>query len=247
MKKALLTFLLLLSVVCTLFAQNTSRLPGEDAVVKDSSGVRIPYMVWKTMLASRQYSIKGTGRRPEGSTQQEYLLYKITDAQKDAMAARMPKPNESEQFKVGDAFRPFNERDINGEKFDLKKMTGKVFVINFWFINCPPCRKEIPDLNQVVDHYKDNKDVVFIAIALDEAYAIKDFTQTTPYKYHIIDNGRYLADKYGVHLYPTNLVVNKEGKIAFSSVSFNMSNPYWLKKTIDEALKVSENKTAANN
>jgi thiol-disulfide isomerase/thioredoxin len=91
------------------------------------------------------------------------------------------KPAESEQFHLGDDFKPFNERDINNENLTLKKMKGKVFVINFWFIGCPPCCKEIPELNTLVDHYKDNKDVVFIAICLDQADAIGSFIKVIPF------------------------------------------------------------------
>jgi thiol-disulfide isomerase/thioredoxin len=125
---------------------------------------------------------------------------------------------------------------MNGEKLDTKTMAGKVIVLNFWFIGCPPCRAEIPDLNAIASQYKDNKDVLFIAVCLDEAYDIKDFLKTHPFNYRIIDNGRYTANKYGVRLYPTNVIINKEGKIAFSSVSNQPANPYWMKKTIEESL-----------
>ena len=91
----------------------------------------------------------------------------------------------------------------------------------------------------VVEHCKDNNNVVFIAICLDEAYRIRSFIKTSPYENHIIDDARSLADKYGVHLFPTNLVVDKQAKVVYSSVGGRPSNQYWLKKTIDEALQAS--------
>jgi thiol-disulfide isomerase/thioredoxin len=215
-------------------------LPGEWAVVKDSSGHQYTYDEWTRMMASRRYNLKGAGRKNPTDEHQEYLIYSLYDANGQRViteAMKQRKPAESLQFHVGDAFKPFNDKDINGEKFDLKKMAGKVFVINFWFVGCPPCRAEIPDLNGIVEHYKDNKDVVFIAVCLDDADRIRQYIAINPFYYHIIDNGRYISEKYGVHLYPTNLVVNKEGRVAFSSVSNQSSNAYWITKTIDEALQ----------
>ncbi len=214
-------------------------LPGEWAVVRDSTGHQYTYDEWTRMMASGQFNLRGAGRKHPGDEHQEYLIYSMftPDGHRiitESMKKR--KPAESEQFHTGDVFKPFNERDITGQKFDLKKDKGKVYVINFWFINCPPCRAEIPDLNDIVEKYKDNKDVVFIAICLDDSERIKTFLKLFPFNYHIIEDGRYIAGRYGVHLYPTNLVVNREGKVAYSSVSNQSSNEYWISKTIDEAL-----------
>ncbi len=247
MKKIVLILCLSLAITGAARAQTSAlpaglvkRLPDETAVVKDSTGKQYPYDAWMALINSRKYSIKANGRKNPDDKYPEYLLYSLYDANGERIVtAKMERrrPAESEQFKSGDVFKPFKDKDINGEKFDLKKMTGKVFVINFWFIGCPPCRAEIPDLNKVVEHYKGNDDVVFIALCLDEGYRIKDFIQSSPYEYHIISDSRYLADRYGVHLFPTNVVVNREGKVVYSSVGGVASNPYWMKKTIDEALQ----------
>ncbi|RKR85618.1 thiol-disulfide isomerase/thioredoxin [Mucilaginibacter gracilis] len=235
----------------------------KNTVVKDTAGKQYGYQEWSAMMRTGKYIIKQAGIKKGTDGKPEYVLVPLFDAngqpidrktktQVRYITAPRPqstdpskpnfvepaKPNESTQFHPGDIFKPFNEKDIYGEKFDLKKMKGKVLVINFWFIGCPPCRAEIPDLNKLVEHYKDNKDVVFLAVCLDEKYDIKEFIKTTPFNYHIIDDGRFVAEKYGVKLYPTNVVVNKDGKVVFSSVSFQYANPYWLTKTIDEALQV---------
>jgi len=250
MKKILLLAVLCITTYAVSFAQTpepmrtTIRL-NETTIVRDTAGQQYAYADWTTLLRSQKYRLRTAGKDHPG----EFVLVPLSDkdiaARKIVTSSRtitpaIPyKPAESEQFKTGDIFRPFKEKAIDGEKFDMKKMPGKVFVINFWFIGCPPCRSEIPKLNEIVDHYKDNKDVVFIAICLDEAYDIKEFLKLHPYNYHILDDSRILAEKYGVHLYPTNVIVNKEGKVAYSSVSDQPSNPYWMKRTIDEALQGS--------
>jgi thiol-disulfide isomerase/thioredoxin len=216
--------------------------PNENSIVKDTSGMVFPYAVWSKMFSTGNYNLMQTYVKPDSGT---YFLIKKSQQQKDAMMARIPKPEESKQFISGTAFSPFKERDMNNVKLDLNKMPGKVIVLNFWFIGCPPCRAEIPDLNEMADKYKNNPDVIFIAVALDPSYDLKDFLKDHPLNYHVIDNGRYIADKYGVHLYPTNVVIDRDSKVAYSSEGGHMNNIYWMEKTIDAALASPQKTTAA--
>ncbi|MBK8086975.1 MAG: TlpA family protein disulfide reductase [Chitinophagaceae bacterium] len=91
---------------------------------------------------------------------------------------------------------------MEGRKYSLNDLKGKVVVINFWFINCAPCKAEIPQLNKLVKEFNQDE-VVFIAVALDSYSELKDFLKTTPFDYHIIDDGRYFAQGNGVKSYPT--------------------------------------------
>jgi thiol-disulfide isomerase/thioredoxin len=237
MKKVVVLIALVCSIVAVVKAQNGAlkQMPlTEKTVVKDPDGTVYPYVVWRKLLATGDYSLSAS--RAKATDSLSYVLAKRTQAEKEAFAARLPKPAESTVFKVGEMLKPIKDRDIKGEKFDTKSLTGKVIVLNFWFINCPPCRQEIPDLNNLVEAYKDNKDVVFIAIALDEKYDIDDFLKTQPFNYRIVENGRYHASRVGLNLYPTNVVVDKGGKIVFSSVSNQPANPIWMRKAINEAL-----------
>lgn len=216
--------------------------PNENSIVKDTSGMVYPYAVWSKMFSTGNYNLMQTYVKPDSGT---YFLIKKSQQQKDAMMARIPKPEESKQFISGTTFSPFKEKDMKSEKLDLKKMPGKVIVLNFWFIGCPPCRAEIPDLTEMANKYKSNPDVIFIAVALDEYGDLKDFLKDHPLSYHVIDNGRYIAQKYGVHLYPTNVVIDKDSKVAYSSEGGHMNNIYWMEKTIDAALASVQKTTAA--
>jgi thiol-disulfide isomerase/thioredoxin len=235
MLKALLIISFMCSSIYTATAQALApSMPGENSVVKDAEGTVYPYVIWRKLLTTGDYSMRFF--RKAGTDSVTYTLVKRTEQEKEAMYARWPKPAESQYFKIGDALRPIKERDIKGVKLDQKSLAGKIIVLNFWFIGCPPCRAEIPDLNKLVETYNGNTDVVFIAVALDEAYEIKEFLKEHSFNYHIVENGRYYATKYGLNQYPTNIVYDAAGKVVFSSVSNQPSNPYWMKKAINEAL-----------
>lgn len=107
--------------------------------------------------------------------------------------------------------------DINGQKIKASGLAGRIVVMNFWFIGCPPCRYEIPQLSKIADNYRNNKHVVFIAIATDSVGALKGFLKDNAFHYHLIADGAKLTEDYGVKTCPLSLVINKEGTIIFNS------------------------------
>jgi len=107
----------------------------------------------------------------------------------------------------------FATKNIEGETLSSTELKGKILVINFWYIGCAPCRAEIPGLNMLAEKYK--KDVLFLSFAKDDIASLKKFVQKSPLYFQLIPS----ADKYAnlfciVAGYPTNMVVDKEGKVA---------------------------------
>lgn len=235
--KQFLLVLMATVISATLIAQSPANVPGtpiqiklEDLVIKDSSGTIYPAELARRLLGTGKYTLRMSKDRTTA------FLAMLSDAEIEKRNALLPKPAESKFFKTGQKIASFSERDMKGNKFSLKELAGKVVVLNFWFINCPPCRMEIPQLNELVVNYQQNPDVVFIAVALDEKYDIQEFLKTNPFQYNIIDGGRYIASKYNINLYPTHLVLDKEGKAVFHSSGYSMGTVPWIKKSIEASL-----------
>lgn len=222
----------------SVYAQTTESIKLDDnAVVKDANGNVIPTILWRAYLKTGDYSIRYT------KESKDFLIYEMTVEQKakanelkKAALDKLPRPRPSQAFNDGEKFKGEKFTDINGVKYDLKQLTGKVLVFNFWFINCPPCRQEIPELNQLYTKYKDNKDIVFLAIALDEKYDIKQFLKTSPFLYNIVSDGRFYTQKYGVSSYPTHLVVGKDGLVKFHTMGLASNTVYWVEKTLKDQI-----------
>jgi peroxiredoxin len=234
--KILTTILLFVLFGLPLVAQTSiqsQQISLDKVQVTDSSGSVIAIDVVRQLLTSGKYVIDWKVPLESG------VLVRLTDAQIKLRQEKLPKPPDSKYFKTGAKIQSFSEKDMGGEKFNLKDLAaaGKVVVLNFWFINCPPCRMEIPQLNEMVASYQNNKDLVFIGIALDDRYALEKFLKTLHFGYHIIDNGRYIASQYGIISYPTHVVLNKEGKVMFHTSGLGSGTVTWLRKSIDAALE----------
>jgi thiol-disulfide isomerase/thioredoxin len=227
--------LLCLAYIFTASAQKSkirARLT-ETTVVKDTAGNEYPFVLWKNLVASSDISFYPEDPSVENSA---FIIRRFSKEEKQKLMEKMPKPDESKSFRTGTKFATFNETDINGNSYKLKELKGKVIVINFWFINCPPCRMEIPELNEMVASYKDNKEVIFIGIAMDEKYQLQEFLKTFPFNYNVIGNGRNLASSYRVNSFPTHVVIDRDGKVKFHTSGLAKNTVYWIKKSTDEAL-----------
>lgn len=111
---------------------------------------------------------------------------------------------------------------MDGSKIDTRMLRGKVVVLNLWFINCPNCLAEIKLLNQLVDEYKGNPDVVFIAPAASRKDELAKFLAKNPFKYQVIPDASIIIlsqfgtpDKNGdiTVPFPMHYVLDSDGKV----------------------------------
>jgi peroxiredoxin len=104
--------------------------------------------------------------------------------------------------------------DMDGNKYQLSQLKGKVIVINYWFIGCGPCRRELPELNQLVEKFK-GKNVLFFAFANDRFDDLKTFLEKNKYLYQIVPDAHTIAKQNNINSYPTNIVIDAKGTLRF--------------------------------
>lgn len=116
----------------------------------------------------------------------------------------------------------FAARAMDGSTVDTTALRGKIVVLNLWFVDCPNCVDEIKLLNDLVDEYKANTDVVFLAPAASPRADLDKFLVKYPFKYHIIPNASLLIlSKFGtpnkngeiMMTFPMHYVLDREGKV----------------------------------
>lgn len=152
----------------------------------------------------------------------------------ELQAELMGGPIES-NFKKGETLANFDLTDMNGKRLQLSDLKGKVVLINFWFINCPPCRMEMPDLNELKAEYA-GKNVEFVAITFDNKNDVNEFLKTIPFDYQILPNARAIIEKYGIMGFPTSVVLDKNGKVVDSKMGGSMNIKEELKAFIEVAM-----------
>jgi thiol-disulfide isomerase/thioredoxin len=127
-------------------------------------------------------------------------------------------------------------KTLDGREAKLADLKGKVVVLNFWFIGCAPCRVEIPGLNKLVEEYK-SKDVVFLGFASDEEELLREFLKENPFKYEIVPRGGTAANLFGVSVYPTHIIIDKAGAVAYFLTGGSPERHEQLAPLIDNLLR----------
>lgn len=139
----------------------------------------------------------------------------------------------------GKPIPPLTFKTINGESYERTSLSGKIIVINFWFMGCVPCRQEMPALNQLVNEYR-GKDVLFLGFATDRAEQLKpSYFAQNRFDFKIIGDAYPTAKSFSVLGYPTTFVVDRQGIVQdmWMGVGLDKLEPYHKAKlTIDKLL-----------
>lgn len=125
---------------------------------------------------------------------------------------------------MGSIAPEFSGTDLNGMVLDLKSLRGKTVVVNFWFTSCAPCISEMPGLNDLAAKYKNDSNVVFLAVTYNSAEQVRAFLKTKPFNFNILAGRSDIIKQYGISGYPTSLVIDKSGNVAFSLTTYDGTN-----------------------
>ncbi|MDP9169877.1 MAG: TlpA family protein disulfide reductase, partial [Acidobacteriota bacterium] len=68
----------------------------------------------------------------------------------------------------------FTLTDLDGRDWHLSALRGKVVLVNFWATWCPPCRKEMPDLDELYTRFR-SQGLVILAVSDEDAATVKTF------------------------------------------------------------------------
>ncbi|MDZ7716594.1 MAG: TlpA disulfide reductase family protein [Balneolaceae bacterium] len=118
---------------------------------------------------------------------------------------------ESEQTKV-DYNMPLVTLD--GKKANLNQFRGKVIFLNYWATWCPPCIAEMPSIQELYETYKQNPDVAFVMINLDEnVEKAKSFLENKKYTFGSYRRNGRTPPVFRSSIIPTTFVISKEGKL----------------------------------
>lgn len=82
---------------------------------------------------------------------------------------------------------------LDGRELSSHAWAGKVLVLNFWATWCPPCRREMPLLDEWQQTYA-NQGLQIVGIAIDRAEEVADYLEDNAVSYPILLGNRDSAE-----------------------------------------------------
>lgn len=221
MKRIIILIFVLLAQMSNLHAQDTTTVDPKvradaNTVYLDESGAKID--------VNKFVELANTG------------IYNYVPTIADGKLVSVKLQQQQPKVVLGSPVAPFSVTDIRGKVYSSADLKGKIVVLNFWFIACPACVAEMPDLNALSDKYKDNPNVVFLAVTFDKADAINKFLGATPFHFNIVPERMDLIQQYGISKFPESWIIGKDGNLAYETTGYMPENQQKMTDLISSLL-----------
>ncbi len=173
--------------------------------------------------AMTQYFLFGA----DGYLSETFAAYKQLNKDPETLNKFEKKYTEFMALGAGKLAPDFTIFDSDGKKLLFSDLRGKVLYVDVWASWCGPCAKEMPAFATLYEKYKDNPNIEFIGLSVDdnnnawkqklekEQPAWRNFIQEGGFK-----NGA-MNTKYNITGIPRFLLIDKEGRI----ISINAPRP----------------------
>jgi thiol-disulfide isomerase/thioredoxin len=118
--------------------------------------------------------------------------------------------------------------DLDGKMLSFQSLRGKVVLIHFWSMTCPYEEVADPKVVELEKRWKDQKDVVILAINSNsteigttppaDGYAkIKEHAKKKGFTHRIlVDHGNKVADLFQAKSTPHCFVLDKQGRVVYA-------------------------------
>ena len=120
----------------------------------------------------------------------------------------------------------FTLKDLSGKTWTFSELRGKVVLVNFWATWCPPCRKEMPDLQTLYERFQ-SKGFVVLGISDEEAAKVDPFIRERKVSFPVLlDPGRKVNEMFVVEGIPKTFVYDREGKLVAQSIDMRTQKQF---------------------
>jgi thiol-disulfide isomerase/thioredoxin len=107
---------------------------------------------------------------------------------------------------------------VDGGEFRTQNYHDKPLIIHFWATWCPTCKLEISNFNTIAKEYN----LITIAVKSGNNKRLKAYMKDHDLAFSLInDRQGVVAKKFSIQAYPTTLIFDRDGKLAFAEVGYS--------------------------
>lgn len=135
---------------------------------------------------------------------------------------------EDKMLTLGKSAPDFSLPTPAGSKRSLSEVSigKKAILINFWFLSCPPCRKEFPHFEKLYQELK-AKGLEIVAINMgDSPGPVADYVRQEHLTFPVLmggkDDEKSVFKIYQVATYPATYIFDSERKLVYRTTGFNL-------------------------
>ncbi len=112
----------------------------------------------------------------------------------------------------------FTLTGLDGKTWSLSALRGHVVLLNFWATWCPPCRKEMPDMEELHQRFQE-KGLVVLAVSDEDRETVASFEEKQKYTFPILlDPDRKVNTSFNVEGIPKSFLFDRDGKLVAQAI-----------------------------
>lgn len=150
------------------------------------------------------------------------------------------KYDENDIVKVGDMMPSFTIMHDDGSRIASSEWKGKVILVNLFATWCPPCQKELAAVKETLwPKYKDNEQFVMAVIGREHSdEELQKYNEKKGFTFPLYpDKNRAVFNSFAKNLIPRSYLIDKSGKVIYTSKGYTEEEFAELMQKIEEALK----------
>ncbi len=113
----------------------------------------------------------------------------------------------------------FSVTNKSGSILTNASTQGKIVVMDFWFIGCPPCWVKFPELQRIYEQYHTNDRIVFYAVNSpmrnDKPDQLFTSIEAKNYTFPVVRGTEALMNVFEIDYYPTVIIIDASGNMVF--------------------------------
>jgi peroxiredoxin len=115
---------------------------------------------------------------------------------------------------------------LDGKTYSLDGLRGKVVLLNFWATWCPPCRKEMPDMQKLYTELG-AKGFVVLAVSDEKRDVVEKFLADKHYTFPVLlDEGRKVHESFDVDGIPKSFLFSRDGNIVGQAIDMRTERQF---------------------
>lgn len=167
-----------------------------------------------TLLSAKQYRVT-LSDIPEGLSAKKSYTFSSTrvNINLSTVSVITPTDHSKANYKVGSKMGDFTLTDTDGNSYTLSQLLKEkdLVILNFWFVNCAPCKAEFPYFEDVYNTF--NNVQLLTLNHIDSESQIKALRQQMEVTFPMISEMIGMQQGFDISAYPTTVFIDSSGTI----------------------------------